>query len=120
VADEKRMPITIGIETKDGSFTPVIPRNTLCPVRKQVAFMTVLDFQTRVEVHVLQGESERAEENASIMKFELPLPRAPKGGVQILVSLHVDDEWNLHVSATESSTLTSVTRTIARQRESLN
>ena len=81
-------PHTLGIETKDGTFTPLIERNSTIPTRKSRVFTTVADNQTRVEVHVLQGESDMAAYNKSLAKFELTnIPPAPKGVPQIEVAL---------------------------------
>ena len=107
-------PVTVGIETKDGTFTPVIPRNSPCPIRRTLTFTTVKDDQARVEVHVLEGESPRAEENRSITRFELALPPlAPKGVLQIEVAFEIDDAWNLRISATELTTRQVITRVIS-------
>src|SRR5207244_8205998 len=64
-------PHTPGIGTKDGTFTPLIERNSTIPTRKSRVFTTVADNQTKVEVHVLQGESDMAAYNKSLAKFEL-------------------------------------------------
>src|SRR5579871_3557100 len=56
-------PLSLGIETKGGVATPMIPRNTTIPTRKSETFTTAADNQTAVEVHVLQGESEMAAYN---------------------------------------------------------
>ena len=81
-------PHTLGIETKDGTFTPLIERNSTIPTRKSRVFTTVADNQTKVEVHVLQGESDMAAYNKSLAKFELTnIPPAPKGVPQIEVTL---------------------------------
>ena len=72
-------PHTLGIETKDGTFTSLIERNSTIPTRKSRVFTTVADNQTRVEVHVLQGESDMAAYNKSLQKFELTnIPPAPQ------------------------------------------
>ena len=84
-------PHTLGIETKDGTFTPLIDRNSTIPTRKSRVFTTVADNQTRVEVHVLQGESDMAAYNKSLAKFELTnIPPAPKGVPQIEVTFEID------------------------------
>src|SRR5204863_436406 len=77
-------PHTLGIETRDGTFTPLIERNSTIPTRKSRIFTTVADNQTKVEVHILQGESDMAAYNKSLAKFELTnIPPAPKGVPQI-------------------------------------
>ena len=73
-------PHTLGIETKDGTFTPLIERNSTIPTRKSRVFTTVADNQTKVEVHVLQGESDMPPTTsawpASSSRTSRPRPRA--------------------------------------------
>ena len=77
---------TLGIETKNGTFTPLIERNSTIPTRKSRVFTTVADGQTRVELHVLQGESDMAAYDKSLVKFELTgIEPAPAGKPQIEV-----------------------------------
>jgi molecular chaperone DnaK (HSP70) len=98
-------PVAVGIETKDGTFMPVITRNTPAPVRQTVMLTTVAENQTRVEVHVLQGESARAADNQSLATFELRGIRpAPRGTMQIQIAFEIDVSGNLHVSATDLAT----------------
>jgi molecular chaperone DnaK len=98
-------PHTLGIETKDGTFTPLIERNSTIPTRKARVFTTVADNQTRVEVHILQGESDMAAYNKSLAKFELTsIPPAPKGVPQIEVSFEIDVNGIVSVSATDQAT----------------
>ena len=98
-------PHTLGIETKDGTFTPLIERNSTIPTRKSRVFTTVADNQTRVEVHVLQGESDMAAYNKSLAKFELTsIPPAPKGVPQIEVTFEIDVNGIVSVSATDQAT----------------
>ncbi len=98
-------PHTLGIETKDGTFTPLIERNSTIPTRKSRIFTTVADNQTRVEVHVLQGESDMAAYNKSLAKFELTsIPPAPKGVPQIEVSFEIDVNGIVSVAAQDQAT----------------
>jgi len=98
-------PHTLGIETKDGTFTPLIERNSTIPTRKSRVFTTVADNQTRVEVHVLQGESDMAAYNKSLAKFELTsIPPAPKGVPQIEVGFEIDVNGIVSVEATAQAT----------------
>ncbi len=98
-------PHTLGIETKDGTFTPLIDRNSTIPTRKSRVFTTVADNQTRVEVHVLQGESDMAAYNKSLAKFELTnIPPAPKGVPQIEVTFEIDVNGIVSVSAQDQAT----------------
>jgi molecular chaperone DnaK len=98
-------PHTLGIETKDGTFTYLIERNSTIPTRKSRVFTTVADNQTTVEVHVLQGESDMAAYNKSLAKFELTnIPPAPKGVPQIEVSFEIDVNGIVSVSAQDQAT----------------
>ncbi|HVQ28620.1 MAG TPA: molecular chaperone DnaK [Vicinamibacteria bacterium] len=106
-------PHTLGIETKDGTFTPLIERNSTIPTRKSRVFTTVADNQTRVEVHVLQGESDMAAYNKSLAKFELTnIPPAPKGVPQVEVSFEIDVNGIVSVSAQDQATGRSQSMTI--------
>jgi molecular chaperone DnaK len=98
-------PHTLGIETRDGTFTSLIERNSTIPTRKSRIFTTVADNQTKVEVHILQGESDRAAYNKSLAKFELTnIPPAPKGVPQIEVSFEIDVNGIVSVSAQDQAT----------------
>jgi len=98
-------PHTLGIETRDGTFTPLIERNSTIPTRKARIFTTVADNQTKVEVHILQGESDMAAYNKSLAKFELTnIPPAPKGVPQIEVSFEIDVNGIVSVSAQDQAT----------------
>jgi molecular chaperone DnaK len=98
-------PHTLGIETKDGTFTSLIERNSTIPTRKARVFTTVADNQTRVEVHVLQGESDMAAYNKSLHKFELTsIPPAPRGVPQVEVTFEIDVNGMVTVSAQDQAT----------------
>jgi molecular chaperone DnaK len=98
-------PHTLGIETKDGTFTSLIERNSTIPTRKSRVFTTVADNQTRVEVHVLQGESDMAAYNKSLAKFELTnIPPTPKGVPQIEVAFEIDVNGIVSVAAQDQAT----------------
>jgi molecular chaperone DnaK len=98
-------PYTLGIETKDGTFTPLIDRNSTIPTRKSRVFTTVADNQTRVEVHVLQGESDMAAYNKSLQKFVLTnIAPAPRGKPQFEVGFEIDVNGIVSVEATDQAT----------------
>ncbi len=93
-------PLSLGVETAGGVFTRVIPRNSTIPVRKAEVFSTAVDNQPYVNVHVLQGEREMAEDNKSLARFQLTdIPPAPRGVPQIEVSFEIDANGILSVSA---------------------
>ena len=98
-------PLSLGIETRGAMFTTVIERNATIPTRKSRIFTTVTDNQTKVEVHVLQGEREVATHNKSLGRFELVgIPPAPKGVPQIDVTFDIDSNGIVNVSARDIST----------------
>jgi molecular chaperone DnaK len=98
-------PLTLGIETLGGIFTPLIPRNTTIPTRRSQIFTTASDFQTAVTVHVLQGERPMAADNVSLGRFDLVgIPPAPRGVPQIEVTFDIDANGILKVTARDLAT----------------
>src|SRR5256885_1749613 len=99
------LPLSLGLETRGGLFTKIIDRNSTIPLRNSLTFTTVVDNQTSVEIHILQGEREVAEGNRSLGKFELVgIPPSPRGVPQIDVSFEVDASGIVSVSAQDKAT----------------
>jgi molecular chaperone DnaK len=99
------LPLSLGLETRGGLFTKIIDRNSTIPLRNSLTFTTVVDNQTSVEIHILQGEREVAEGNRSLGKFELVgIPPSPRGVPQIDVSFEVDANGIVSVSAQDKAT----------------
>jgi molecular chaperone DnaK len=93
-------PLTLGIETLGGKFTPLIDRNTTIPAEHSKTFTTAEDNQTQVEINVFQGERPIARENKHLGNFILDgIPPAPKGTPQIEVTFEIDVDGILQVSA---------------------
>jgi molecular chaperone DnaK len=98
-------PLSLGIETLGGVFTPIIEKNTTIPVRKSQVFSTAADNQPAVSVHVLQGERKFANDNKTLGKFDLVgIPPAPRGIPQIEVTFDIDANGIVHVSAKDNGT----------------
>ena len=99
------LPLSLGLETRGGLFTRIIERNSTIPLRNSLNFTTVVDNQSSVEIHVLQGERDVSTGNRSLGKFELVgIPPAPRGVPQIEVSFEVDANGIVSVSAADKAT----------------
>jgi molecular chaperone DnaK len=99
------LPLSLGLETRGGLFTKIIERNSTIPLRNSLTFTTVVDNQSSVEIHILQGEREISSGNRSLGKFELVgIPPAPRGLPQIEVSFEVDANGIVSVSAMDKAT----------------
>ena len=98
-------PLSLGIETLGGVNTVLIPRNTTIPTRKSEIFTTADDNQTKVTVHVLQGEREMASGNRTLGKFNLEgIPAAARGIPQIEVTFDIDANCIINISAKDKAT----------------
>jgi molecular chaperone DnaK len=98
-------PLSLGVETLGGVMTKIIPRNTTIPTKKSEVFSTAADGQTNVEIHVLQGEREMANDNKSLGTFRLDgIPPAPRGVPQIEVTFDIDANGILNVTAKDKGT----------------
>jgi molecular chaperone DnaK len=98
-------PLSLGLETRGGLFQKLIERNATIPTKNSLIFTTVADNQTKVTVHVLQGEREFANENKSLGKFDLiGIPPAPRGVPQVEVTFSIDSNGIVNVTARDQAT----------------
>jgi molecular chaperone DnaK len=98
-------PLSLGIETVGDNFARIIDRNTTIPITKSKVFSTAAPYQRSVEIHVLQGERERASGNKALGRFSLGGVRlAPAGVPQIEVTFDIDVNGIVHVSARDLDT----------------
>jgi molecular chaperone DnaK len=98
-------PLSLGVETLGSVMTTLIPRNTTVPVKKSEIFSTSGDNQTSVDIHVLQGERQMADDNMSLGRFRLDgIPSAPRGLPQIEVTFDIDANGILNATAKDKAT----------------
>ncbi len=98
-------PLSLGIETLGGVSTRLIEKNTTIPTSASQVFSTAADNQTSVEINVLQGEREFANDNKALGRFILDgIPPAPRGIPQVEVTFDIDANGIVHVTAKDKAT----------------
>ena len=97
-------PLSLGIETMGGVMSSLIRRNTTIPASAKEMFTTYVDGQTGVDIHILQGERELANDNRSLARFRLKVPPLPAGVPRIEVTFLIDANGILNVKASDMRT----------------
>jgi len=107
------LPFSIGIETKGGAFSVLIPRNSTIPCKKIEIFSTYEDNQSSVLIQIYEGECKLAKDNCLIAKLNFEgLPPGPKGSVFVYLTLDILPNFNINLIATEKTTKKELKMTI--------
>ncbi|HES57999.1 MAG TPA: molecular chaperone DnaK, partial [Firmicutes bacterium] len=113
-------PFTLGIETEGSKFSPIIPRNTSIPCSRKSIYKTTMDGQTEALIHVLQGESDRVEDNSSLGEFVLRgITPASRGESLVEVNFDYDVNGIVKVSAKDRQTQVGKSITIKASKTRL-
>ncbi|MBI2855339.1 MAG: Hsp70 family protein, partial [Chloroflexi bacterium] len=108
------LPLSLGVETQGGLAARIIPRNTPLPASAGRVFATAADYQTTMNIHVLQGERDLAVDNISLGQFQLDgIPSARRGVVRVEVAFGADVDGIVHVSAKDLLTENEVKAKVA-------
>lgn len=97
-------PLSLGVETVGNNFSIIIPRNTTLPVQRSQIYTTASPFQSKVEIHVLQGERPLASENKTLGRFMLDGLKRGFSQQQIEVTFSIDTNGIVNVSARDQAT----------------
>ncbi len=97
-------PLSLGVETVGNNFSVIIPRNTTLPIQRSQIYTTTSPFQSKVEIHVLQGERPLASENKTLGRFILDGLRRGFSQPQIEVTFSIDANGIVNVSARDQAT----------------
>ena len=97
-------PLSLGIETFGGLSNVIIPRNTTIPTKAGEMFTNAVAGQRTVEIHVVQGERERALDNWTLGRFDLDFAAGPRGSARVGVQFEIDANGILHVLARDTKT----------------
>ena len=106
-------PFTLGTEVvqeygdhqyEDGVFFPIIERNTVIPASRTERLYTVRDNQTRIRVHILQGESRFAVNNLSLgeLFIEVPAGKAGQEAVDLTYTYDINSILEVEVKSVSS------------------
>lgn len=118
-------PLSLGIESKGGIMSVIIPRNSSIPTKEAKTYSTVEDGQTEVMIKIFEGERKFTNDNHKIGDFELSdIPRQPRGVPKIGVTFSIDGNGILNVKAVDKETGNAneikITNTTRLSQEEIN
>ena len=118
-------PLSLGIESKGGIMSIIIPRNSSIPTKESKVYSTVEDQQTEVMIKIFEGERKFTKDNHKIGDFELSdIPRQPRGVPKINVTFSIDANGILNVKAMDKETGNAnevkITNTTRLSQEEIN
>lgn len=102
-------PLSLGLEMMGGVSEKIIMRNTTLPASTTEVFTNYADNQTGLNLHVVQGEREMAEDCRSLAHLTVKIPPMPRGQAKVEVTFDIDVDGLLTVKAKELSTDTTTT-----------
>lgn len=95
-------------------MSPIVPRNSVLPCSKVKRFYTIKDDQQKIDLNILQGEQVYAEDNLSLDKLTIPIPKAKKGEESVDVRFTYDINGILLVDVTVVSTGKTVSKVVSQ------
>ena len=98
-------PLSLGICVNQDDMNVLIEKNTTIPVKKSQVYSTAVDNQPAVTIQVATGERARFSDNKLLGTFNLEgIAPAPRGVPQIEVTLEIDANGILKVTAVDKGT----------------
>jgi molecular chaperone DnaK len=92
-------PLSLGVETADGEFVILVPRNATIPFSRNAIFTVAADDQPGVSIRVFQEESGTAGRRKYLGQLDLEGLNGPRGQTKVEVTFDLDPNGILRVTA---------------------